>query len=398
MTLENIVQRLMKRQGYQGRTYNKADHPGDNMLLKNYLIDYLKSIDGETRSRSYSMTLAMAIHIIDGIGDLRMNEINKTVLRKFINNFAKKKYLKSPKANKYEYYSQSEINKVYDLLHKVIKEASNEDGDKLLPIDYMANIKKPRTRQTPKSEPKAFTDQEINRLLRIVSENPMIQIWILIMLYTGARPSEVLALKWSDINYEEKTIDIFRTLSQEDFYDAEHMKKIKPSIPIITDLKNERNDGKINWQKRTLKVGDVLLTALMEWNKYITHNPRLMDMKRKHGTEEFLFCGPDGQMWLYEYYRQTYARLLKKHGLKYSDYNAYRFRHNYCTRLFRANINIKAAQMIMGDNTPTMVMKVYANLDKSDVLNGSEYLSKGIDKVLSAYPPIQSITSDILSE
>ena len=383
MTLENIMQRLTNRRNQFSRAYYKKDPSGSNMLFKDFLIDYLKSIDGETRSRSYSMTLAMAIHIIDGIGDLRMDEINKAVLRKFINNFAKKKYLKSPKSSRYEYYSQSEINKVYNLLHKAIKEAANEDGGKLLPIDYMANIKKPRTRQIQKSEPKAFTDKELSQLLEIVSENEMIRVWILIMLYTGARPSEALALTWKDINYKEKTIDIFRTLSQEDFFDAEHQKKIKPSVPIISDLKNERNDGKVNWQKRTLKVGNVLLTALADWNKSLNENTSLMEMKSKHGTEEYLFCGPSGQLWLYEYYRQVYARLIKKHGLVYSDYNPYRFRHNYCTRLFRANINIKAAQMIMGDNTPTMIMKVYANLDKSDVLKGSEYLSKGIDNMLS---------------
>ena len=113
-------------------------------------------------------------------------------------------------------------------------------------------------------------------------------------------------------------------------------------------------------------------------NDYITE----LKMKKANHTENYLFCGPKGQLWLYEYYSQKYERLLKKHGLKYSDYNPYRFRHSYCTYLFRRNINMKAIQMIMGDNTPTMIMKVYANLDKTDVLSGSACLSNDIDNIL----------------
>lgn len=163
-----------------------------------------------------------------------MSEINKDVLKKFINGFSRKKYLKSPKTNCYEYYSQSTINKVYNLPHEVIKNASSEDGNKLLRIDYIANIKKSRSKQSKKSEPKALTNDEINKLLNVIRENEMIYIWVLIMLYSGVRPSEALALKWSDINYREKKIEISRTLSQEDFYDANHLAKTRPSIPIIT--------------------------------------------------------------------------------------------------------------------------------------------------------------------
>ena len=39
--------------------------------------------------------------------------------------------------------------------------------------------------------------------------------------------------------------------------------------------------------------------------------------------------------------------------------------------------------MIMGDNTPDMVMRVYANLDSTDVLIGSKQCAVSLDKVLS---------------
>jgi integrase len=336
MTLENVLQMIINKQNRTNELFTSEAQSKD-ILFRDYLISYLRSIDGETRSRSFSATLTAAAHIIDGLGDYYMSEIDKETLRKFLNSFAKKQYLKNPTTKQHEYYSQSEINKVYNLLHRVIKEASSDDGNRLLRTDYMASIKKPRTRQSKKPEPKPFTREEINNLLDVVREDKMIYLWVLLMLYTGARPSEILALKWSDINYKEKTISISRTLSQEDFYDAKHLKKIRPSVPIITDLKNERNDGSVNWQKRKLKVSNIVLLELYSWELFVKGNTALMKKKRENNTEDYLFCGPKGQFWLYEYYSQRYERLLKRHGLKYANYNPYRFRHNYCTYLFRKN-------------------------------------------------------------
>ena len=42
--------------------------------------------------------------------------------------------------------------------------------------------------------------------------------------------------------------------------------------------------------------------------------------------------------------------------------------------------------MIMGDNTPDMVMRVYANLACSDVLQGSQHYADSLDMALGAMP------------
>ena len=78
---------------------------------------------------------------------------------------------------------------------------------------------------------------------------------------------------------------------------------------------------------------------------------------------------------IYEDYTQRYKRLLQKSGLSGSEMNPYRFRHTVCTDLFRRKVDIKTVQMIMGDNTADMILKVYANIQKEDMLLVSEELS-----------------------
>lgn len=355
----------------------------DDMYFRDCFIDFLKGLDGANRSRSYASDLATASHILEGLGHYRMREINKTILKTYINGFTKKTYTTGKGGKtKTQYYSQSAIDKVYNLLHSFIKEVSCNDGDQLLPADYMANIKKPRSNRPKAEETKPLTDEEIIMISSIVKENKLINVWIHILLYTGVRPSEPLALQFSDIHYKEKTIDVFRTLSQEEYFDPLTQKRVKPRKAVITDLKNQRDDGGINYQRRTLKVGDELINILQDWEHYIKSNTALMAEKKRHGTENYLFSGPHGQLWLYDDYKQVYERLLKRHGLSVSEYNPYRFRHNCCTRLLRLGISIKAVQLILGDNSSEMVMKVYANLDKSDILKGSTSFSESIDETL----------------
>ena len=97
--------------------------------------------------------------------------------------------------------------------------------------------------------------------------------------------------------------------------------------------------------------------------------------KNEHGTENFLFTGRNGDLGIYEDYTQRYKRLLQKAGLSGSEINPYRFRHTVCTDLFRRKVDIKTVQMIMGDNTADMILKVYANIQKEDMLLASEELS-----------------------
>lgn len=378
-------------------THQDKECNTQSVLFRDFLLRYIKSLDGSARSRTYSSTLSTASYILDGLGDYRMDEIDKTVLRGFMNGFAKTTYTKNPQKGP-EYYSQSTIDKVFHLLHAAIIEASDEDGEHLLRTDFMASIKIPRSNRFASPEPVSLSDEEIKLLTNVISENEMILVWVLLMLYTGVRPSEALALKFSDINYENRTVQIVRTLSYIDDIDPETRKRRGPRRAYITTLKNQRDNYRANYQVRVLRVGDKILEVLKHWENRVNCNEVLMKMKKERGTEEFLFCGPKGQLWLYDDYKQVYARLLKKHGLSISEYYPYRFRHNCCTRLFRLGVNIKTVQMIMGDNTPDMVMHVYANLDRSDVLKGSQDYADSVDMTLSVISGHKTKNSDILSE
>lgn len=367
-------------------SFQANQNPQSDKLFRDCFLEYVESLNGGVSNRTFGNHISMIPHILDGLGKYKMREINKTILKKFINNLTLKKYTKKKNGTPDTYYSQSMINKIFDLLHGFIIEVSDEEGSQLLKIDFMAKIKKPVSNKHSSEKEQVFTDQEIKKIFSAIKTNKMISCWIHILADTGVRPSEALALKFSDINFENGTINIFRTLSKTADYDVQEHKRISHFLPFIKDLKNDKQNKKIDYQRRTLKVSQQTLKVLKRWEEYIKSNKALLALKCAHNTEEFLFNGFHGQLCLYEDYKQIYQRLLNSKELNGNTMNPYRYRHTVCTDLLRHGVDIKTVQLILGDNTPDMVLKVYSNMNKDDVLKGSQIRADRMDEMLRIVP------------
>ena len=237
-------------------------------------------------------------------------------------------------------------------------------------------MKKPRTKALRAEEEKPYTVEEIAKILEAVKDDTMIYCWVFLMAELGCRPSEVLALKFGDIDFEKKTVYICKTLGKEADFDPTTHKRTSKYRPVIKDLKNDNGrKHRESFQVRRLRLSTQALDIISKLQKEISNNKQLSESKRQYGTEHFIFTSRKGALAIYEDYTQRYERLLKKAGLSSSEMNPYRFRHTFCTELFRRNVNMKTVQMMMGDNTADMIMRVYANIQKDDVLLAGEELA-----------------------
>lgn len=347
------------------------------ILFAEYLESYLRAQYGGISTRTFTNKIGYAKHILEGLGHYKMYELDKNILQTFMNGFTRKTYIRNGEIH---YYSQSLINKVYDILNGAIQNASSDENP-LITHNFMQTIKKPKAAKQLRDDYKPFTEKQLKNIAIVINSNMLISLWVHIMIYTGVRPSEALALRFSDVNYDDATISIMRTLSKEDVIDIKALQKVGKSRPIITRLKNERSDGGFNYQRRTIKVGEYLLSMIKKWEEAITQNHELMRLKSKNGIEGYIFCGEDGTLELYDYYSKRYNNLLKKANIATKDYNPYKFRHTYCTKLLKQGVDIKTLQLLMGDNSPEMILRVYANMNKEDVIIASGKYAIGLDKI-----------------
>lgn len=359
--------------------------PAQDVLLSECYQRFLKGLESTIDGRTYAQYIDTSQHILKGLGELKMYELDKVAIQDFFTTLCHEKYTRDNGVQRY--YGQSTLNKVFYLLHKFIKYyADNDSGTALLEKDFMANMDKPKSKAEASEGETACTQEEVKKILEAVESDKMISCWVHIVAEIGCRPSEALALKWSDIDFEQQKIHIVKTLGKTPIFDPVTKKKTSSFEPTIKLLKNESGiyRKKENFQRRTLNISEKTLLVIKEWNAFIKQNKALLNSKKKQGTEQFLFTEANGGLRTYDFYNQRYQRLLKKAGLSPTEFNMYRFRHTVCTDLLKRGVDLKTVQMMLGDNTPDMILSVYARISKEDMLKSSSALSKRMEEIANA--------------
>lgn len=352
----------------------KALAKAKETTFKEVLNNTLKNIQGGPRTRTFANYIGTAKLIEQGIGHIMMSELTKDDLQRFLNEFSSKKYTKGSTVS---YYSQSAIHKVYLLLNTTVREAVDKEL-----IRRPFALKEPKSKKHVESKYKALQDNEIKAILDAVEDNPMLKAAIMIMTYTGMRPGEVFALRFQDIDYQNRTISVEQALSLDwEEPDIETKTYTNSRTPIIKNLKND-DGGKSAYACRTLKISEKVLDTIKDWQKYLETKPVLLEKRKKNGLQDFLFTGVHGHLALLEHYHQVYERQLAKKGLSSKVYNFYRFRHNFCTRNLKAKKDPKTVARLMGDNTLDMVLRVYNSINKDDVIKASDEYSIEMDATL----------------
>lgn len=155
-------------------------------------------------------------------------------------------------------------------------------------------------------------------------------------LQTGMRVSEILALTWDDVDFEQNTISVNKTL----FRDTDKEIKIgspksKTSIRIVPMTEEAKR----------------LLLSQKEKNAKL----KVVSLKFKNN----IFLNTKGTLNI----RQTYNNLLKDYCKKYNVdiFSVHSLRHTYATRCIEAGIRPKTLQSILGHSSITITMNLYVH-------------------------------------
>lgn len=108
-------------------------------------------------------------------------------------------------------YSQSIINKEYQLLKAVLKEA---ECKKIITDNPMSDFKKPKSKQEL-IKVRALTLEEQQKLLEILkAEDVLYGEQMLISMFCGARCGEINALQVRDVDFKNSVLTIHKTVSR----------------------------------------------------------------------------------------------------------------------------------------------------------------------------------------
>ena len=192
------------------------------------------------------------------------------------------------------------------------------------------------------------------------------------------------ALKFSDFNRHQKTVKIQRALSIDKIVDIQTGKVISQQ-PLIKSLKNERSQRR-NYERRELVVGESVFWAVDRLTKAIRADSSWTINRIKQNIQDYLFAAENGQLLLPDTYAKRWRRRMAAYGLSNYESSLYRFRHTFCTRLFRNyHYDPKIVQRLMGDNDMTMVMRVYNAISQEDILTASAKYAEDMDNLVTTH-------------
>lgn len=173
----------------------------------------------------------------------------------------------------------------------------------------------------------------------------------LTLAYTGMRVGELSALKWSDIDFKEKTISITKTYYSPDNNSREY-KLLTPKT------------------KSSVRVIDIDETVLEELKKLrAIQNELKMKYRRTYHDEDFVFARIDNKELLGypecpKKIRRRFKRILKLSNLD-SSLSSHSLRHTHTSLLSEAGVNLEEIMERLGHRDDNTTRNIYLHITKT---------------------------------
>lgn len=289
----------------------------DNMTIKELaqkMIDEQLALN-EIKQSSYDRK-AESLKRLKPIYDIKIQDIDEDEIKIFLITQVS--------------YSQSTINKVFQLLKAVMREAVRK---KIITENPMEFIKKPKSNQEI-VKVRALTLAEQTKLLNVLkTENVLYSEQMLLSMFTGMRMGEINALEVRDIDLKKGIITVRKTISRGNYGQT-----------VIN------NRTKTQAGMRKLKI-----------NKDIVGFLKDCIGDKKSGL---LFTRKGGLITTSQV-NNEYSRVLKKFDIIDDSIEGkvdlHSLRHTYATRCIESGMPAKVLQHLLGHTDITVTMNTYCD-------------------------------------
>jgi integrase len=305
---------------------NGLTYKATKITVNEYLEDWLISTKNNLRFTSHNQyKMTIHVHVLPYLGKVLLTDLRVDLIQKFYN-----KKIESGTGI-------PTISMINNILHRAFKQAVV-----LRIINYNPTDGVIIPRSTQNKEMKFLDESQSNYLLSIVKGTRFDALYQL-ELSTGLRESELLGLRWSDIDWRNKTISISRQLV--------HDPRLQPELfgPLKTSS-----------AYRTIYLGDQTIEKLHEHFNAQGEERRIAEKKNKWTDFDLIFPSlvgtPMRQVNLYN----NFKRILRSSGLP--DIRFHDLRHTAATLMLNHNIPVIVVSKRLGHARVTITLNVYAHL------------------------------------
>lgn len=317
-----------------------------DIVFKNFVESWLKTVKKPTvKQHTYdNIYFVVKQYIIKPIGDLELKQIDGHLLQTLIINKLKE-----------DGYSYRTVKHVYSQLGSIFKYAVSRGKLNTNPIKEVILPKKSlfqnkETRFLSEDERKLFvqTCYMKNKNGSFFFKNGPFYVFI---LYTGCRIGEALALKWSDIDLNNRTATIARTMITIRNTDSN------------TSIRHDQNSTK-NGVTRTIYLSDMALKALLDIK--VTH---------KYDPNGYVIPGTQADKPIaYVTAHSAFKRIIKQAGIK--NCSIHSLRHTFVSLMINNHIPLTVVADMVGHINTMTTIRTYTHLLKETQLEAMKMIKE----------------------
>ena len=281
---------------------------------ENYAVNELKEIT------AYNYRSQLHKHIIPIFGNTKLKDFNSTKLTAFFKDIG---------------LASSSIRKVFTILQSIFARAVEQGFIISTPCK---NVILPKSK-APIEKKRFLEEEQAKVLLKMLEGYSQFNTIIKLLLYTGVRSGEALALRWCDIDFENRIIHIENTL---------------------TDVagKHWLQPPKTANSKRYIGMSDVLADILSEHKQKQTEKKSALGLLYKY--PEMVFTSESGNYLDRSQLNTMFRRFVKDTDFDFATLHT--LRHCNATLLINSGIDLKIVSEHLGHCNIGVTANTYADV------------------------------------
>ena len=206
---------------------------------------------------------------------------------------------------------------------------------------------------------------------------------VLLNVLMGLRRSEINGVKYSDVDYINRTLKVERQLGR--IHNA-----VKEDFAPKTFTKQEVG-LKTKSSYREIPIPDYVFEAILKERQVYERNKNRR--KREFQDMDYICCSNYGRARSKGFHCRYYKQLLAENGLP--DIRWHDLRSTYCTLLLKEAFNPKAVSKLMGHAKELITMDVYAD-NKGIIADGVPEIEEYMKEVLPNLREIENFKKELL--
>lgn len=281
------------------------------------------------------------------IGSTPINDIHHKDVQNMVNKLIENKL------------SYSTIKKAYEAVRGCFKSYRIKTRTSLNPCE---GITLPENIQHEVSDIVFFNEQQRelikNEAVRQYSSGtPVYRLGhaIIILMYTGLRIGELLALKWEDIDLDKKTIVVNKNAV---------VAKISDNTGTHYKLTNQKST-KTKSGNRILPMTEIARKSFVEISKI-------------NGDKEFVLSSKNNKQLSPRNINRMFHSILKQTGITKNNetYGVHTLRHTFASMLFQNGCDVKVVSEILGHSDTKITENIYIHLIQQQKIKAIEDIDK----------------------